>query len=783
MKRTKSIDFILTIVFLFIAFNTRAFQIENPSETRPKIGLVLSGGGAKGMAHVGVIRYLEKAGIRPDYIVGTSMGAVIGGLYSLGYTADELEEIILSVDWDLMISNRVEFNSIAFEEKAYYNRYLVELPIKKGKIAVPSGLIEGQKLSEVLQYYTWPANKYDNFDEFPIPFRCLATDISTGQEIIFDKGYLHDAIRSSIAIPTAFTPFDLDSTSVVDGGVVNNFPVNVVKDMGADIVIGVNVSDEDFSSVEDLGGFAGILMQVAMSRSLSKTKGNIAECDIYIKPDLQKYSTGSFGNYKEILALGDAAGKKYFDDFRNLADSLGRRDIVLGLGFEESPIKINGIEFVGNKLFSKNLLQLKFDIAVGSTVTRDDIQKGIDRVYGVNGFYKVDFSLIPSGVENSYNLKIRLKEKPASLLSLAVHYDNQFSAGVLINYTGRDLLGKLSRTVFLLDISENPKGRLDYYKYFSKRENIAFNGRINLLRQQIPTYKDGKETDIQIDRVSSLDAQIITTKSLKQTFSFGGFFQNNKSRYRFSTDISDGLKNAKQSTLGLKFRYYRNSQNDRNYPTKGAEGYLETIFHLKNGLSINLKPGVDTLFVDIDGITIPISRESLDILTDFWNPDPYLTLIGKYSKFIPISKKFQLKPEVAGGITFTNQDEGKVYQEFLIGGYQTIRFTDLRFWGLNYGEIQVPNYIKAGLEAQVIPIKNIYLRAGVNYLSYSDSYSINDKDFISNIFQDGNYTGYGADLTYHSILGPITVGISSNNRDHKLRYYFSLGLSFNYSDR
>ncbi|MBN3584177.1 patatin-like phospholipase family protein [Algoriphagus aestuarii] len=771
-----------SIIFFITTLTSFSFQ-QNPStEARPKIGLVLSGGGAKGMAHVGIIRYMEKAGIKPEYVVGTSMGSVIGGLYALGYNADELEQIILNIDWDLLISNRVEFNSIAFEEKEYYNRYLVELPVKKGKVALPSGLIEGQKLSEVLQYYTWPANRYKNFDEFPIPFRCIATDISTGEEIIFDQGYLHDALRSSIAIPTAFTAFDLDSTSVVDGGVVNNFPVDVVKQMGADIVIGVNVSDEDFLAVDELGGFGGILMQVAMSRSLKKTKENISDCEIYIKPDLGGYSTGSFGNYREILALGDSTGRKYYDDFKQLADSLGRNDVITGLGFKETPIQVSGIEFVGNNLFTNSLLQSKFDISVGSLITRDEIQHGIDRIYGINGFYKVDFSLIPFG-ENRYNIKVRLKEKPVSLLNLAVHYDNQFSAGILLNYTARDLVGKSSRTVFLLDVSENPKARIDYYKYFSKNKNLAFNTRLNLLRQQLPEYSEGKETEVAIDRNTSIAAQVMTTGSLKESFAVGAIYELSKTRFRFNRIFSDGLKNGTERTFGLRFRYYRNSQNNRNYPTKGAEGLLESVFHFNNKLKINLKSGVDTILVNIDGIQVPLPKDVLDGLAESLTPDPYFTLIGRYSKFLWISPIFQLKPEVAGAVILTNNNEEKSFQDFFVGGYQKIRFIDTNFWGLNYGEVQTSNFIKAGMTTQFIPIKKVYLRAGVNYLGFSKAYQIQEEGFFNNVFRDDNYVGYGLDMTYQSILGPITIGVSSNSKDNKVRSYFSLGYSFNYSDR
>ncbi|WP_296705038.1 patatin-like phospholipase family protein [Algoriphagus sp.] len=782
MAVIRSFQFILAIVFFQLAaFSGFAFQGNKTTETKPKIGLVLSGGGAKGMAHIGVIRSMEKAGIRPDYVVGTSMGSVVGGLYALGYSADELEEIILNIDWDLIISNRVEFNTISFEEKEYYNRYLLEFPLVKGKIAFPSGLIEGQMLSEVLHYYTWPANNYDSFDDFPIPFRCVATDIATGQPIIFEKGYLHDAMRSSIAIPTAFTSFDLDSTSVVDGGVVNNFPVDIVKEMGADIVIGVNVSDEDFLQVDQLGGFGGILMQLAMAQSLSKTKGNIEQCDIYIKPDLGDYSTASFGNFREILALGDEAGQQYFDDFKHLADSLGRNDNVTGIGFKESPIQISGISFVGNRLFSNSLLLSKLDISVGETVTREELEIAIRRVYGINGFYKVDYSLVPFG-ENRYNLKVRLKEKPATLLSTTVHYDNQFSAGILFNLTARDFIGKNSRTVFLLDVSENPKGRIDHYKYFNGNKNLAFNARLNLLRQQLPQYENGDESFITIDRNSSLVAQIITTGSLKQSFAIGGIFEYSKSRLQFNFDYSDGLKNGVQSSLGLRFRYYRNSQNDRNYPTKGAEGLFESTFHAKNSLKINLKSGFDTLFINVDGVELPFPKDDLNAFTDLLEPKPYFSVLGKYSKYLSVSPKLQFKPEVAGGLTLSNESS-KIYQDFFVGGYQNIRFTDTHFWGLNYAEIQTPNFAKIGIDAQFIPVKKVYLRAGINYLGFSDNYAINDEDYLERLFRTDSYTGFGADISYQSILGPITAGISSNSKDKKLRSYFSIGFSLNYSDR
>ncbi len=782
MKTGIRLAFAFLIGFTAILNEGKAFQEIQKSGDRPKIGLVLSGGGAKGMAHVGVIRAMEKAGIRPDFVVGTSMGSVVGGLYAMGYSSDELEQIIRSIDWDLIISNRVGFETIAFEEKEYYNRYLLEFPIRNGKISLPSGLIEGQMLSEVLHYYTWPARKYHNFDEFPIPFRCIATDISTGEPVIFKEGYLHDALRSSIAIPTAFTAFQLDSTMVVDGGVVNNFPVDVVREMGADFVIGVNVSDEDFIKAEKLEGFAAILMQLSMAKSLGKTAENIKQTDIYIKPDLGPYGTASFDDFDAILKIGDVTGEKFYPQFKQVADSLGLSDHAQGIGLDARPIRFENITVIGNSLFPTPLILSKLDLKAGDEVTRDQVQDGINRVFGMNGFYKVDYSLVPAS-EGNYSLQIRVKEKSSRLLNTSIHYDNQFSAGILVNYTARDMIGKSSRTVAVADISQNPKFRIDHYKYVGQAKKLAFNLRLNYLNQELPSYEDGEETSLSIVKNSRAEAQLISTSSLKESFSFGALYENNNSKVRLNSFFPEEIKNVYQSYIGARLRYYRNSQNDRNYPTRGAEGLLETVFNLKDWVGINLQSNVDSITFSAGGEELKLPASFIDQLEDLVVPSPHATLYGRYSKFLSLGERIQFKPEIAGGLVISNDDGDKIFQDFYIGGYQNIRFGDTRFWGLNYAEVQTPNFIKVGAELQFIPLKKIYLRGGVNALGYSRQYPINETDFPDNIFRDETYFGYGADISYNSILGPISFGVSSNTSDKKLRTYFSIGLSFNYSDR
>ncbi|WP_018475097.1 patatin-like phospholipase family protein [Echinicola pacifica] len=768
----------LLIIFLFL------LQLGAEAQQKPKVGLVLSGGGAKGIAHVGIIQAMERAGVRPDYIVGTSMGSVIGGLYAIGYSGAELEEIVKTSDWELMVSNRVSYSSIAFEEKEYYNRYLFELPVIDGKIAVPAGLIEGQKLSETLHYYSWPSIPYKSFDDFPIPFRAIATDVKSGKAVVLESGYLADAMRASIAIPTAFTPFEADSTLFVDGGVVNNFPVDIVREMGADYVIGINVGDEDFLDPKELDSFSSILMQIAMTSSYSKLVDNIAGCDIYIKPDLLEYSTASFSAFQEILDLGKAAGEEYEPQFEELAKKLPPMDPIVGIGTKVDSVVIHGIVINGNKMFSDELIRSKLGFNQIDTLSRSDLQKGIDRVFGVNGFSKVGYQLspLPNG---AYRLVINTKEKQNTILSGAFHYDNVFSAGVLLNLTMRDLLGKPSRTVAIADISQNPKFRLDHYKYLGDDKKYAINVRYDYLFQQIPEYEDGIKRDLYLNRQSQVKLNFITTHSLKQSSWFGPFFEHTKAQSSYQISIPSEVKGAYYSSYGLRFLHIRSSLNDRNFPTQGSELIVESLFRTLNKFKIKLKNGVDTLTLNQGDVEVKIPKSELDRTFEEITPNGYLTTYFNYQKFFALGNKVQLVPSMALGLTISGQDESFLFNDFSIGGYQRVQFDDTPAWGLNYGELTAENFGKLGLYSQWIPSPNLYIRAGTNLIGHQSHIPFGGNgDFDMNGFmKDQLILGFGVDASLNSFLGPITAGLTTNTKDGAIRPYLAIGFSFNYSDR
>ncbi|RLD61011.1 MAG: alpha/beta hydrolase [Bacteroidetes bacterium] len=765
------------ILTTFIFFSPIRTKSQDNSGKRKKIGLVLSGGGAKGIAHVGILKAMEEEGLRPDYIAGTSMGSIIGGLYAMGYSADQLDTIVRAIDWGMVLSNNIPLNYISYEEKEYYNRYLIELPIVDGKLKLPSGMIEGQSLSEVLTHYTWPAMKYHSFDDFPIPFRCIATDVSNGKEIVFKDGPLSEALRASMSIPTAFTAADLDTTLAVDGGVVNNFPVEELFKMGAEVVIGVNVGD-GFLPAEEIGSMTGILMQVAMIPSLERISEQIEMCNIYIRPDLKENSTASFSAYAEILELGYIAGEENRNEFKALAEQLSIKSPEKeyeGIPFDPAPIEIGKINLNGNDLVTETLVLSKLGIQVGDTVNREEIEEGVRRVYGINSFKKVIYQIEHSDA-NEYELTVKMREKPPATLKSSVHYDNLFSAGIVLNLTLRNLLGKSSRTIIAGDISTNPKFRFDYLKYVGAKENIALNFRYDFTNEEIPTYSNGKLEDVQVSNQQTFNLGFITTQSLQHSFYLGAAYQFNKEKARFATLLPEEIKHVNFDLFKINFSYAANQLNDRNYPTKGREILVIGESFLKSQYYAKYENGIDSVI----GFT---EQELNDLIIKPMTPTIYGKVQVRYFEVIPITPRFQIIPGVSTGITLA-LDTLKSFDDFRIGGNQLVKITDNRFFGLNFAEVRNQNFLKASLFFQNVLFSNLYLKYGANLLLHHDHVPLNNIgsfDF-EDFFVNNSILGYGIQATYKSPLGPVSGGLSRNTIDSNFRFYLAIGFSFNYSD-
>lgn len=387
----------LSFILLLLSYELTA-QISADTlfqNKRPKIGLVLSGGGAKGFAHVGVLKVIDELGIPIDFIAGTSMGSIIGGFYSIGYSAKDIEAMIINQNWEDLLSDNISRKYIPIYEKADYERYILSFPIKPKGIELPSGIVEGQNVINLFERLSVEYHNQTDFKKLPIPFVCVATDLETGKAVVLDKGYLPLAMRASMAIPTYFAPVEIDGKLLADGGMINNFPVKEVIDMGADIVIGVDVQAGP-KSKKELKSLLDILNQTVSLMALKEFKNNVEYCDIYIKPDIDKYSVGSFQDADSLIQKGEEIGRRFIPILTELKEKYGleKKNLKNYLPPQDSTSYfVNKVEIKGLNEVSKSLLLGKLNVQTPDNLKLHQLQKGIDRIYGSRYFDQVDFQL------------------------------------------------------------------------------------------------------------------------------------------------------------------------------------------------------------------------------------------------------------------------------------------------------------------------------------------------------------------------------------------------------
>lgn len=317
----------LLILLLVVSTNLLSMPSgAHSGKKRLKVGLVLGGGGAKGAAEVGVLKVIEKSGIPIDYIAGTSIGSIIGGLYAVGYRSAQLDSMFRSQEWITLLSDRNADNKDKPITRKNGVTYLFGFPLSNknnSEIAHAFGAVRGDNVIELLDSMTHRMDSVD-FDKLPIPFRCVASDMKHQREVVFSKGRLPIAMRASMSIPGAFKPVRIDSTNLYDGGMLNNLPVDVVREMGADVVIAIDLTQnkrktKDFS-LKETTGIGGILNWVVSRPDLIKYNTNRYNADVYINPDLEGYGAGSFNPEKisKMIEIGEKAGNKAFHSLKML---------------------------------------------------------------------------------------------------------------------------------------------------------------------------------------------------------------------------------------------------------------------------------------------------------------------------------------------------------------------------------------------------------------------------------------------------------------------------------
>ncbi|MEJ6520806.1 MULTISPECIES: patatin-like phospholipase family protein [Shewanella] len=412
---------------------------------RPKVGLVLSGGGAKGAAHVGVLKILEEHHIPVDYIAGTSIGAYVAGMYSLGYSASEVEAIMMGVDWDSGYSDTIPRNVLSYRDKQLRDRYNIPLNIgyTEGEVRAPSGLLRGQTMSQLLRQSTDLVQQFGDFDALAIPYRAVATDLETSLPVVIDHGSLVKAMQASATVPGALQPTQIDGKLLVDGGIANNMPVDVVKAMGADIVIAVDIGSP-LVTKDKLDSTIAVLDQLSnflTNASTEKQKQLLSEKDVLIRPAIDALSTTDFTIMPLALTLGKEAANGQLDKLQGM--SVSAEEYAAYVEAKKAKGKqlmadvahpIQEIVFDNQSKVSLNLLKETLDLKAGQAVTKDELNDALKRIYSLNKFERVDAEFVESEEGRVLTVTTRAKSWGPNYFQLGFNWEDDFSTESAISF-------------------------------------------------------------------------------------------------------------------------------------------------------------------------------------------------------------------------------------------------------------------------------------------------------------------------------------------------------------
>ena len=708
--------FILIILFFLISSPCSILAQDSGSE-RPKVGLILSGGGAKGLAHIGVLKVMEEAGLRPDFIGGTSMGSIVGGLYAIGYSADSLEKIAKTTNWAYYLTDEISRPNLTIEEKEDYDRFFISFPIKDNKIKIPSGVVNGQNIENLFNKYCTPVNDKRDFNEFQIPFLCIATDIETGDEVLFNKGYLPRAMRASMSIPSIFNPIEIDGKLLVDGGVVNNFPVARVKDMGADILIGVDVGFQYYKK-DQLNSLLRIIEQSVFFYGEELNRYNKSLCDLLIEPELSGFTASSFNDVDTIIARGERVARAHFDEFKALADSLKSYDKNYGpkqVLPEQDSMQIMEIRIRGLEKVSGALVNGKLQLEVFDKVTPDDIGHAVERLYSSLYFEKIDYEV--ETLSMGIRLIINVKEKNGGQFRAGMHYDTNYKSAILLNTTFRNVLFAGSKLSANIALGENPYINLSFFKNNGWRPGFGINFESN--KFDVFLFDNGKK--ISSLAYSESKTQIFTQSIFWNSYTLGAGLEFEASRLKPKIDPLLGIDNTFSSFLNYYGFLQMDTYDNASFPKKGVK--LNSQIKLVTGGNIN----------------------------------PTAFIVGRFSQAFRVSNKITYINQIYGG-TVDGDSIPYQYNLYTGGLSPVMRNGIIPFVGMEFMERVSTNalVLQGNFQYEPFPDFFVSLKASVGNL----------KDSFNDLFTtDEILSGFGASLGYNSFIGPVEFSlVKSSNR-------------------
>lgn len=709
---------------------------------RPKVGVVLSGGGAKGFAHIGVLKVLEDAGVKIDYIGGTSMGAVVGGLYASGYSARQIDSIFHDTNFDELLSDYIPRESKSFYEKHNDELYALTLPFDKLTIGIPIALSRGLYNYNLLNKLLHNVRHVRKFDQLPIPFVCVATNIETGEEVMLREGYLPEAILASSAFPSLFSPVEINGQLLIDGGVTNNYPVEEIRRMGADIIIGVDVQD-DLQTREKLSEATRILVQISNLEMIQSMKRKQLLTDIYIKPDIKNYSVISFDKGREIIAKGEEAARESWEKFKKLTS---RNYQLIEKPLQQDSLQIDRITINALKNYTRAFVIGKLGFKQGTKISYADLKNGINKLTSTGNFSSILYQINP--FNDSEELELRLTEsKNKTFLRFGLHYDGLYKSAALVNLTQKKILFRNDVLSVDVGLGDNFRYNLDYYIdngfYFS----FGLKSRFNQFNRNVSTdFNNGAFFDQEGINAINVDYSDFSHQAYLQTV----FAQ----KFLIGGGIELKHLEIKSKTLENQNQIFEDSN------------YLSVFGYLKYD-------SLDNKYFPKKGWFFNGELNSYLYSSDYANNFERFTIIkGEAGITRTFYKIFNLRLQSEAGINIG--DNGSHYLDFVLGGYGYQTINNFRhFYGYDFIGAAADSYIRALATVDVEFYKKNHINFSANYANLENK-----------LFKTGNWlqtpmmSGYAVGYGLETVIGPIEVKYSWSPELPKGFLWFSAGFWF-----
>ena len=711
---------------------------------RPKIGLVLSGGGAKGFAHVGVLKVIEQTGIHIDYIGGTSMGAVVGGLYAANYSPNEIDSIINSLDFTTLLQDIIPRSQSSFFQKKYGEKYLISFPVtNKGKITLPAGIASGQSIYNELSALFEHVHAVTDFDKLPIPFFCMTTDIESGEAKVIDSGHLPEAIRASASLPTLLEPIEIGNRTYIDGGVANNFPVTEMMERGATIIIGVDVQGK-LDKKEEINSVLDVLNQIINFQMYAKDDERIRELTVHIKPNTEDFSVTSFDKSVEIIAEGERVANEHRKMLEEISALQKKYDVKEKESLESYALKrkITSIRINSLKNYSGAYIRGKMNIELGDSISYSELNNKIQRLSAGNDFEMIKYNFKEiNAVENELILDVK-EHKNFSSVKVGLHYDPLYKSSLLLNFTTKHLL--IKNDILSTDIifGDNIRANLNYFvdngiytsyglntSFNTLKANVKYNG--EEIRQINKHYKD------------------LTTMGYVQT--------------TFNRKFAIGL--------GIEYKWLDISTKAFVSEEAGEKYFFDKSSYLNSLAYINFD-SFDKKYFPENGVLVDGEAKYYMMSSSFNDSfSPFTQVKLKISGVKTLMHKFTFHLTLEGGTTFdTNTSEQFKYS---MGGFGDNMINNhIPFYGYEFENNENHSYLKGELEIRYRLYKKHNLAVIANY-GKTDLDIFNGGQVFQNVL-----SGYAVVYGYESILGPIKVVRDWTPDVSMSHWYLSVGFWF-----